>query len=35
MRVSDVDRDTTAREVQQAFAEGRLSSTEMDERLER
>ncbi|MGW4797402.1 DUF1707 SHOCT-like domain-containing protein [Nonomuraea sp. NPDC004297] len=34
MRVSDEDRERTAQQLQQAFAEGRLTQAELEERLE-
>lgn len=34
MRVSDEDRERTARQLQQAFAEGRLTQLELEDRLE-
>ncbi|WP_246267790.1 DUF1707 SHOCT-like domain-containing protein [Nonomuraea typhae] len=33
MRVADVDRDRTAQQLQHAFTEGRLTRSELDERL--
>ena len=35
MRAGDADRDSTVKELQEAFAEGRLSQDEFDDRLER
>lgn len=34
MRVSDADRERAAQQLQKAFAEGRITPVELDERLE-